>query len=141
MSHTRNSRSLTTACSSCDITKAGFLVPFISSPFGLHPLKDWTHWSKHKKNQQHGRVLDSLIKKSSSCCTYFSWLVIIWIIPLLGIKSLRGDFYCAVFAFLQDFPEIVNSIACCTKVSSRLNYTLPLPMLNQKHTVTRNSHV
>lgn len=117
MSHTRNSCSFTTAGSSCNITKVGSLVQLISSPSGLHPLKDWTHWSKRKKNQQHSRVLDSLIQKSSSCCTYFSWLVIIWIIPLLGIESLGGDFYCAVFAFLQDFPEIVNSIACCTKVS------------------------
>lgn len=83
--------------------------------------------SKYDKNQWCSRVTHSLIEKSSSCCTYFSWLVIIWIIPFLGIKSLRGDFYRAVFAFLQDFPEIVNSISCCTEFLKQIKLCTPPP--------------
>lgn len=92
--------------------------------------------SKYGKNQWCSRVTHSLIEKSSSCCTYFSWLVIIWIIPFLGIKSLRGDFYRAVFAFLQDFPEIVNSISCCTEFLKQIKWCIPLPMQAQKCTIS-----
>lgn len=105
--------------------KICFYVQFIIPPCSLLSLKGWTHQTRYRKNLWHSTVTHSLIEKSSSCCIHFSWLVTVWIVPLFSIKSLGGDFYCAVFAFLQHFPEIVNSFTYCTNIAKKIKLCIP----------------